>query len=297
MDLAVRFLHFSDIHLEQGFTAVSRRRFLNKRLVGWMNLRLRRAKHYRQAPTKVQALADLVEREGIDVALCSGDYTALGTEPEIVFAREAIEPIRAAARAYVTVPGNHDVYLPDALGIFEHHFGDVLTTDLPELVRHDLWPQVRIFEHAAVITVNSARPNPPITRSSGRIPDAQLEGLREALAHPEVAGRFVFVMTHYAPRLKSGRPDTPNHGLENADALLALCADVPRGAIVHGHVHKCYHVRVAETAMTLFGAGSTTQAGAEGLWVYDVTPEGAKATRGYWAGDHYALDPERTVTL
>tara|TARA_B100001750_G_scaffold214793_1_gene198188 strand:+ start:166 stop:1047 length:882 start_codon:yes stop_codon:yes gene_type:complete len=293
----VRFLHFSDIHLEQGFREVSSRRFLNKRLVGWMNLRLRRAKHYKNAPAKVRALADLVEREKVDVALCSGDYTALGTEPEIVYARECIEPIRAAAQAYVTVPGNHDVYLPDALGIFEEHFADVLTTDLPDLAGDDLWPQVRLFDGVAVITVNSARPNPPISRSSGRIPDDQLAGLEAALAHPEVQSRFVFVMTHYAPRLKSGRPDTPNHGLENADEFLALLAQVPRGAICHGHVHKCFHVQVPETPMTLFGAGSTTQAGAEGLWLFDIGEGGAHAIRGHWTGEAYELDPAARVDL
>lgn len=294
----MRFLHFSDIHLEQGFREVSSLKFMNKRLVGWMNLRLRRAKHYRDAPAKVQALAELVKAEGIDVALCSGDYTALGTEPEIVYAREAIEPIREAAQGFVTVPGNHDVYLPDALGVFERHFDDLLHTDLPELVRDEVWPQVRLFgDHVAVITVNSARPNPPIMRSSGRIPDVQLEGLADALVHPEVQGRFVFVMTHYAPRLKSGRPDTPSHGLENADALLAACGSVPRGAIVHGHVHKCYSVTVPQTPMTLFNSGSTTQAGAEGLWVYDIQPDAARAVRGHWDGERYVLDGATTLEL
>ena len=292
----MRFLHFSDIHLEQGFKEVSSRRFLNKRLIGWMNLRLRRAKHYRDAPAKVRALADLVEAESIDVALCSGDYTALGTEPEIAYARKAIEPIREAAAGYVTVPGNHAVYLPDALGVFESHFADVLETDLPELVRDEVWPQVRLFgDDVAVITVNSARPNPPIMRSSGRIPGAQLEGLEAALAHPKVAGRFVFVMTHYAPRLKSGRPDTPNHGLENADALLSVCGSVTRGAILHGHVHKCYSVTVPETPMTLFGAGSTTQEGAEGLWVFDIGATESIAIRGHWDGERYVLDQEPSV--
>jgi hypothetical protein len=49
--------------------------------------------------------------------------------------------------------------------------------------------------------------------------------------------------------------------------------------------------------MTLFGAGSTTQAGAEGLWVYDVDGDRARATRGHWDGEAYVLDPEVVVEL
>ena len=294
----MRFLHFSDVHLEDGFREVPWRRFLNKRFVGYANLFLRRRKYYARAPQKLARLAEFMEAIDVDVALCSGDYTALGTAPELAHARAIVRPFEAAPGGFVTVPGNHDVYLPDALEVFEAHFGDLLVNDLPELAADGVWPLVRLFgEHVAVVCVNSSRPNPPVFRSSGRVPDAQLAALERVFTHPKVAGRFVFVMTHYAPRLASGRPDTPQHGLENADALLAATARLERGAIVHGHVHKCFALRVPETGVPLCGAGSTTMEGREGLWIYDVEPDGAWITRGRWEGESWRLDEGSRIPL
>ena len=87
-------------------------------------------------------------------------------------------------------------------------------------------------------------------------------------------------ITHYAPRLADGRPDTFAHGLVNADDFLEVCADLPFGAILHGHVHRCFTVRVPRVRPTLFGAGSTTQDLREGLWLFDISPDGVRAVRG-----------------
>lgn len=294
----MRLLHFSDIHLENGFRDVELGRFVNKRFVGFVNLALRRRRKYRGGLAKMQALAELMVRERVDVAICTGDYTALGTEPELELARRAIEPFVRAPLGFVTVPGNHDVYLPDALPLFEKHFGDLLVSDLPALATDGVYPLVRFFgDDVAVVAINSARPNPPIFRSSGRIPDAQLEGLRRALEHPRVRGRFVFVITHYAPRLWNGRPDSVSHGLENADALFESCAGLERGVLLHGHVHRCYSVRVPELNVPLCGAGSTTMAGREGLWVFEVREGTAKAWRGRFAEGSYSLDPSSELRL
>ncbi len=48
-----------------------------------------------------------------------------------------------------------------------------------------------------------------------------LAAFRRILADPRVAGRFVFVLIHYAPRRADGSPDQRLHGLENADDFLA----------------------------------------------------------------------------
>ena len=289
----MRVLHFSDSHLEDGFRGASSALFANKRFAGYLNLRLRRRKLYRDAAAKLDALARFAEAQAVDAVICTGDYSALGTEPEIAYARRLVEPI-VHGRAFATVPGNHDIYLPDARGIFERHFGDGLSSDLDVAVEGP-WPSLRLLgDRAAVVGVNSARPNPPLFRSSGRIPERQLEPLPAIFARPELEGRFVFVITHYAPRLKSGRPDVANHGLENAEAFLTA-AQPAWGAILHGHVHHCYQVRVPESPLPIFNSGSTTYAGREGLWLFEVDAGEARATRGHFAEGAYRLGDERYV--
>jgi 3',5'-cyclic AMP phosphodiesterase CpdA len=200
----------------------------------------------------------------------------------------------------VTVPGNHDLYLPDTVadGRFDRIFGDLLGTDWPERAVDGIYPAVRLYdEHFAVVAVNSARPNPPIMRSSGRIPEAQLVALAELLADEELSKRTVFVITHYAPRKGDGSPDRFNHGLENAEELLAACAMAPRSAVLHGHIHWRAHVKLPDVVPHLFGAGSTTCSGREGLWLFDVEPGQVRATPGTYREGDYVLEPEQAVSF
>ena len=76
--------------------------------------------------------------------------------------------------------------------------------------------------------------------------------------------------------------------LNNADDLLEVCAGM-RGAILHGHVHRCFRVDIPGVEPTLFGAGSTTEAGNEGFWLFDIEARGATATKGGYERGRYAL--------
>ncbi len=291
---SMRVLHISDIHVDVPFADIPITDWLGKRVLGGGNLLLRRGRHFRRTREKLDALNRFRREQGVDLVICTGDYTALGTEPELTAAREAIDPLTSAPLGYVTVPGNHDVYVGD-IGRFEERFRDLLVTDLPEYTVDRFWPLVKLVgDSVAVVAVNSARPNPQPWRSSGRIPPRQLSALSRLLRDPRVRGRFVFVITHYAPRLASGLPDTFNHGLENAEDFLHVCADLPRGAILHGHLHRCFTLRVPGIRPTIFGAGSTTQDLREGLWMFDVDAEWIRATRGGWNGDRYVLTGEET---
>ena len=294
-----RVLHFSDVHLEDGFEGVPPHAFLNKRLVGLLNLRLNRASHFKDAAVKVKSLASFMTEQGIDFVLGTGDYTSLGTEAELAFARRMIDPLTRATQGFLTVPGNHDVYLPEQEpNGFSQHFGDLLGTDLPHLSIDGVWPQVRLIdEHLAVIGVNSARPNPQVLRSSGQIDPRQLEALKNIFDASELQGRFVIVATHYAPRLRGGKPDRPNHGLVNAEDFLDVCRTRPLGIIAHGHVHWRYAVREPGLALTLMNAGSATHHGREGLWIYEISKDNARAIPARWAGSNYELEPAETVEL
>lgn len=289
----VRALHFTDVHVVASLAQVPLRDWFGKRLLGAANAIVRRNARYREAVTKLGRLADFVREEGIDLVLCTGDYTMFGTEAEFALAREALAPLLEAKLGYVHVPGNHDLYVPDTVREqrFERAFAGTLWSDLPEHQVDGSWPLVRwVGDDVAVVAVSSARPNPQPWRSSGRVSPAQLTALRQILADPRVRDRFVFLLTHYAPRLADGSRDHPLHGLENIDDFLAACRPLQRGALLHGHVHRCFELKIPELNVPIFDAGSTTCAGREGFWVFEVEAARASVTRGHWDGQAYRLD-------
>ncbi|MCZ7686386.1 MAG: metallophosphoesterase [Sandaracinaceae bacterium] len=106
----IRALHISDVHVDVPFAQIPWRAWLGKRILGGGNLWLRRGKHFRRTREKLAALERFRAEQGAGLVLCTGDYTALGTHPELVAARDAIDPLTRAL-GFVTVPGNHDVYV------------------------------------------------------------------------------------------------------------------------------------------------------------------------------------------
>jgi 3',5'-cyclic AMP phosphodiesterase CpdA len=295
----IRILHFSDVHVQEPVTTMPVHEFMTKRALAAVNLWVSRGRLFREVPQKLEALARFATSEGVNVAMCTGDYTALGTEAEHASARRAIEPFRVASDGYVTVPGNHDLYLPDAVraGRFEKHFGDLLRSDLPELVVDGAYPWVRLIgEQLALIGVNSAHANPNPFSSAGRIPDAQLEALGRVLDDARVRERFVVVMTHYGILRKGGHPDAPHHGLKNADELMRVC-NRPRLMVCHGHIHHRYAHAPADGRPWLFCAGSATQRGREGAWLYELSGEGGRALPVRFENGRYLLDPSGAIAI
>jgi 3',5'-cyclic AMP phosphodiesterase CpdA len=289
----MRVLHFSDLHQNPDLHARELLHWSGKRLIGAANLILTRRRYFEEVEVKVAALDRFRQEMEVDLVVCTGDYTVVGTDSEHARTRKLIQPLTQAPLGFVTVPGNHDIYLDDCekQHRFRQHFGDLLGSDLPEAAVDSDWPLVRFpGEGVAVVAVNSARPNPQPWRSSGHIPQVQLDALAGLLARPDVAERFVFILTHYAPRLAGGRPDNFRHGLTNAEDFLKVCSTVKRGAILFGHIHRRYAVKLPELSVTLFCAGSVSQKGREGLWLFEVDGDSARAVPGKWDSDRYVLE-------
>ena len=296
----IRILHFSDVHVDTLLSAVPARDWLGKRLVGGLNHLLRRRARFGRSREKLTALAAFADAEAVDHAICTGDYTMLGTEVELAAALAAVEPLTRRPLGFATVAGNHDLYVPDTVaeGRFEKHFAKWLGDDLPDVTAGSGGISVQLAGAAgevAVVAVTSARPNPLVWRSSGRVPDAQLEARGRVLDHPSVHERFTLVITHYAPRLWNGRPDSKLHGLENADALLDVLGGRERTALLFGHVHRRYAVRAAGVRPMLLGAGSATDEGREGAWLLDLERGGGRATPLAWRFDRWERDATAPV--
>jgi len=271
-------LHFSDPHLEDGVGEASLGAFFNKRALGFANLVVSRRGHFKAARATVDALARFADARSVDFALCTGDYTALGTEAEILAARRAVAPIFERPLGFATVPGNHDLYVDDAPLCFETAFADGLESDDPRFRWSSTAPYVRyVGEHIAIVGIASARPN-AVHRSSGEVPQGHLDAIRALSKDPSLGGRFVIVALHYAPRLWNGRPDSRLHGLDNHEALLDAARGFRYGAIVFGHVHHRYTVSIPGLAIPLVGAGSATYVGRQGAWLWSVDESSASAT-------------------
>lgn len=287
----MRIFHFSDIHVGLGLRRVPARDWPGKRVAGGLNLLRGRGRQFARAVEKTRLLVDLAGDLDSDLTLCTGDLTGLATNAEFEAAREALRPLESSGR-FVVIPGNHDVYTGSAVRQrrFERQFEHGLATDCPDLRTDGPWPLVRLpDDRTAVVAVNSARANRAPWRSSGRVPAAQLEGLETALADPRLADRFIFLMTHYAPCLPDGRPDSREHGLRNVAELLDAAGSIQRGAFLCGHVHAAFRRRIQGFGGEVFCAGSATAEGREAFWLFDRSEDGWSARRGRWGGARYVV--------
>lgn len=287
----MRILHFSDPHFDLSLRTLPFRKWFGKRAFGALNLLAGRGRFFDEAEEKISALNKFKNEQGVDLVLCTGDYTALGLDAELRNAAELVAPLTDAPQGFITVPGNHDIYAKDVIKnhYFLDNFGAAMQTDLPEYCTDGIWPLVRLIDdNIAVIAVNSAKPNPLPWRSDGHIPGVQLQALNRVLDDARLSGRFIFVMTHYASRLENGQPDSRLHGLENADDFLAICKKIPAGALLCGHVHRCYRTPLGGMSADLYCAGSATKEHREGFWLFDVQNDSCQVSQGVFDANAYA---------
>ena len=245
-----RIAHISDLHVLSPRGVEWRRILFNKRVTGYANLLLHRARVYRREYLLSVLSAAAAQADHVVV---TGDVTNLSLEQEFEEARTLLD--RLARTVEVTVvPGNHDVYLPSvhAARRFPHHFGGFLRSDLPELAREmetGPFPCVKLRGPAAIIALSSAVPRPPFV-ASGRLGATQLAALDGLLAHPEVARRTPVVLVHHPPIDDRIRLGVLRDGLVDAERLRAALARLTRGLVLFGHLH----VRVRRPLRTAAGA-------------------------------------------
>jgi predicted phosphodiesterase len=62
----------------------------------------------------------------------------------------------------------------------------------------------------------------------------------------------------------------------DAAQVMAIAAQGGAAALCHGHIHHRYRV-AGPGGLPVFCAGSSTQAGIEGYWLYDVDGSGLRS--------------------
>jgi len=302
----MRIAHFSDLHV-LALDGVGFARYLNKRITGVANLALRRAPldeltgAWRAAAERVPSrlrkkdfhrteyvrrVAREIARTRVDHVVITGDVTNLALEPEFLAAKTILEGELHLAPADVSIiPGNHDLYTRGALRErrFTQFFAEYTRSDLDVGVDVGAghFPYVKLRGPVAVVGLCSAVPKPAFI-ASGEIGEAQLDALARALAHEEVRRRTPVVLVHHPPVGPRSRLDMLTKGLRDAAALRERLRVVPRGLVLHGHLHKRVRSTLATDGGELLVVGATSAslhhehaARMSGFNVYDFADDGA----------------------
>lgn len=256
----MRVAHFSDLHV-LALEGVAPTRLLNKRLTGWVNLRLKREHKHR--PLYARAVAREIVRSKPDHVVITGDLTNLALEQEFEAVHRLIEEELGLGAAQVTiVPGNHDLYTRGAMRArrFTRFFSPYMESDLPELaadIALGPFPVVKLRGPLAVIGLSSAVPRLPLV-ASGELGARQLDALARILAHDEVKRRTPILALHHPIHNPRSPLAAWARGLVDAKELERAVADVPRGLLLHGHLHGRMQRTVQTHAGAMVSIGATS---------------------------------------
>lgn len=296
----MRVAHCSDLHLLSHDGA----RWLelaNKRWIGAMNLLSNRSRHYHVAAFDTM-IAD-INAQGIDHVLCTGDITNLALRREFAFARGKFDQIMLGTAGVTVIPGNHDAYVQEGVGLFAEFFGDFAGTDpgFEWSEEHrgqaddDLhWPIVHVRGDVAIIGCSTSMQTPWFT-AYGRAGKGQMTRLGLALADPRLAGKTRIVAIHHPPAGK--RAQNRIRGFKDHATFAEVIAAAGAELVVHGHEHR----DLIETLPGPNGAAVPVRGVASGTYfhnkpdrtaryrIFDIDANGIRA-------DHVRIwDPQRNV--
>ena len=272
----MRLAHCSDLHL-LSLDGVRRLQYFNKRWIGALNLLTNRGRHY-HAEAFEDMVADLAAQR-VDHVLCTGDVTNLAFEQEFRFARAIFDRLPQGPAHVTVLPGNHDSYVAEGVGLFARVFDDYTAPDdewrWPDAATCDpapdpdraTWPLVRVRGPLALIGLTTSRQSPWFT-AYGRLGAPQLERLRRVLADPRLRGKARVVAIHHPPAGKRAR--NAIRGLKDHAAFAQVIAEAGAELVVHGHEHRDLHETLA-------------------------TPQGTVDVLGVPSGTYEAGVPDRTA--
>lgn len=249
----MRVAHISDLHALD-LHGVSPLRFLNKRLLGGLNLLRKRAA---QHPVRIlDALCDDLNRQPLDHIVVTGDLSNLSFPSELMRARQSIDTLRLGPSAVSVIPGNHDVYVWEAYfgRHFERCFAPYCRSDGAQADSAPHFPFTRVRGDVAFIGCSTALPSPP-PLADGWLGRRQLRELESQLAR--LRGHFRVLLIHHPPvpyRLDILR------ALRDRKALHAILRRTGCELVLHGHEHRDLRAELPgpEGPIPVIGVGSST---------------------------------------
>lgn len=231
----MRIGHISDLHI-LAFDNPNPIQFLNKRIVGGLNLLLNRSKAH--SPKVVARAIEHLDSMDVDHIVISGDLTNLALDSEFVAARKIIASIRDMDRRVSIVPGNHDYYTAGAEKEhrFEKHFGLLLQSDLPNYQLDSGYPYCHFRGDVAIVGLNSCLATPWLF-ATGKVPPEELKAARRLLNDDALKDRFKIVVVHHPLLPDEHHSIQFNRRMLNSKEVLQTLRESNVDLILHGHNH------------------------------------------------------------
>ena len=227
--------HLSDPHVAP-LPKPSLGSLMNKRFLGWLSWRRRRAGiHRRQV---LEALTRDLLAQSPDHVVVTGDLTNISLPDEFKQAATWLRTLGAAERVTV-VPGNHDAYIDLPWERSWAHWAGHMDLDLvaSERIRklHDTgFPFVRRDRQVALIGLSTALATLPGS-AAGRLGRTQLDKLEACLTSLGQEGTFRCILLHHPP---VGEALGWRKSLRDAEAFRAVIARAGCELVLHGHDHE-----------------------------------------------------------
>ena len=247
----MRIVLLGDIHLYR--LSVPPWRLLSNRLVGQLNLWLRRRHHFDRS--LLPGVIGQVLAIKPDMLLLSGDLTTTAIESEFADVRAALRPATSQIDTFA-VPGNHDRYTFTSAWTrrFEKHIEPFAPGSFPHLRKlTDRW---------YLLALDPALPR--LFSSRGRVGKRQLHEAQRLLDSLE-GDVGLLLVCHYPCWTPPGVRWKWDHRLADAGALLRLVCSAarkhPHVLFVHGHIHEPWCRRVGDHGrdnanLTMLNAGA-----------------------------------------
>ena len=218
-------LHIADLHFWK--ITWNPLRQLNKRVLGNLNLILKRSKQFDLA--LAPSSAEYAASTGLPTALFTGDFSTTSLEEEFEMALGFVRQIQKGGFKVHLLPGNHDVY---TFWASANRLRRIFAEYLPS---GDYPLRQTLPGGTPLIVVPTVCPN--FILSCGRITTQEIERTKALLAECEspviVAGHYPFLQKTSAYRMTYSRE------LRGADALReALGESGKRILYIAGHVHR-----------------------------------------------------------
>jgi 3',5'-cyclic AMP phosphodiesterase CpdA len=285
----MRLAHISDIHYLARY-AVPAHRFLNKRITGYVNLRVLRSFQHDSGMLE-QVVSALREADPDHLAI-TGDLTNLSLAIEFAELRHLLERLGMEPERITIVPGNHDRYTRGA------DRDDRIRAYLEPYMRSEIdtgepFPVVRLRGGVALVGLDTSRSRPVLV-AGGKIGRRQIVRFERVLAHGLVRRSFPVLLMHHPPFRKSRHLVGPFlNGLSDYTEIYRVLARTS-ALILHGHLHRNSYLRHVSNGAEwkVVGVASATRHGRvrpyrlSSFHVFDIDATGVTRIQ------RYTLDPD-----